>query len=413
MKLLFCICMSFFLCQVMAQRNCGTMHYWTEQLSSDVQLKTRYERAQAVLPSKKEQENGITDLSVITIPVVIHVLYNAPGENISDDQIRSQIEVLNKDFGKLNTDINLVPQPFAPHAADTRIQFALAKADPEGRATTGIVRKKTAQTSWKQDDKMKYNISGGDDAWDSHSYLNIWVCNLNRSLLGYSTFPGAAPDKDGVVIRTDVFGNININSAVYNKGRTTTHEVGHWLNLKHLWGDSNCGDDNVDDTPQQRTYNSGCSSFPQVNPDGCNPDPNGDMFMNFMDFSDDACILMFTWGQKQRMRNLFRDNGARATLLESKALDEPWNDSPSTYGDASAQLHISVFPNPAASEIFFTSGNSKAVFAKSFVIYDNTGKPLIKGNNRAGISVARLIPGIYLIHIDTENGRSIQRFVKK
>ncbi|MBX3253810.1 MAG: T9SS type A sorting domain-containing protein [Chitinophagaceae bacterium] len=412
MKLFLCILLGLFAGQSIAQRNCGTTHYWQEQLSSDQQLKARHEKLQHYPPSKKEQEKDVTDLSVITIPVVIHILYNTPAENISDEQIRSQIEVLNRDFGKQNKDFGQVPAAFAPFAADTRIQFELAKVDPEGRATNGIIRKKTTQASWKQDDMMKFSASGGDDAWDSRYYLNIWVCNLNRSLLGYSTFPGAVAAKDGVVIRTDIFGNINISSPVYNKGRTTTHEVGHWLNLKHLWGDSYCGDDGVDDTPPQRTYNSGCSSFPQIDPEGCNPSADGDMFMNFMDFSDDACILMFTYGQKQRMRNLFKEGGARASILQSPALGQPWNNTPSPYSQTSgASIHI--FPNPAASGITFATGDNKPVIVKSFIIYNNTGKPVMRGNNSSGTQITGLIPGIYLISIEAEDTITTLKFVKK
>ncbi|MBX2925042.1 MAG: T9SS type A sorting domain-containing protein [Chitinophagaceae bacterium] len=413
MKLFPFVLLSLILNQAAAQRNCGTANYWTEQLSSDLQLKTRYERLQKNTPSLKEQENDFSDIAIITIPVVVHVLYNTPAENISDEQIRSQLDVLNKDFSKTNHDISQVPAAFAAFAADTHIQFELAKVDPEGRATTGIVRKKTTQASWKQNDEMKYNINGGDDAWDSRYYLNIWVCNLNRSLLGYSTFPGAAADKDGVVIRTDIFGSIHISHPVYNKGRTTTHEVGHWLNLRHLWGDSNCGDDGVADTPPQRTYNSGCSSFPQVNPDGCNPDPNGDMFMNFMDFSDDACILMFTSGQKQRMRDLFKANGPRSSLLQSPALGEPWNNTPSPYDDPAEQVVLTVFPNPATSGIIFSSRDGKPVMVKTFTVYDNTGRAVLKGSQSSGISIAGLAAGIYFVNIETEKKKTTLKFIKK
>ncbi|MGN6439234.1 MAG: M43 family zinc metalloprotease [Agriterribacter sp.] len=412
MKFLLCISTTFFFCQLMAQRDCGSTQYWNEQLQ-DPQVRLAYNRAQAQLISLKEQENDAADEAIITIPVVVHVLYNTPQQNLSDGQIRSQLDVLNNDFSKLNTDISQVPAAFAPFAADTRIRFELAKVDPEGRATTGIIRKKTTQTSWNQDDKMKYSSNGGDDAWNNRNYLNIWVCNLNRSLLGYSTFPGAAADKDGVVIRTDVFGTINISSPVYNKGRTTTHEVAHWLNLKHLWGDRNCGDDGVDDTPQQQTYNSGCSSFPRVNPDGCNPNPDGDMFMNFMDFSDDACVLMFTAGQKQRMRNLFKEKGARSSILQSPALGEAWNNTPSPYEEEAAQATISVFPNPASSGITFAAATGAPLTVRSFVIYDHAGKRLMTGNNRSSVSVSRLLPGMYVIHFEAGTERSVQRFIKK
>ena len=240
---------------------------------------------------------------VIVIPVVVHVLYHTAIQNISDEQVLSQIRVLNNDYRRLNADTINTPFPFKNVAADTRLVFCLAKVDPNGRYTPGIIRKHTNEEVFLADDAMKFSSSGGDNAWDSKKYLNIWVCNLFGRTLGYSVYPGGPADKDGVVIKCDVFGTTANVAAPYNKGRTATHEIGHWLGLKHLWGDADCGDDGIDDTPTQQTYNNYCPSFPHTS--SCSINLYGDMFMNFMDFTDDACLNMFTQGQKNRMRSTF------------------------------------------------------------------------------------------------------------
>ncbi len=403
---------------VAAQRNCATANYWQSQLKGDPALLMRYQQMERTaklrsLLSLKNQESGVADVPIITIPVVVHVLYNKPEQNISDAQIQSQLAVLNKDFRKGNADTAKIPAAFAAFATDSRIQFELAKVDPGGRTTSGITRKATGQVSWQQDDKMKFSASGGHDAWDSRYYLNIWVCNLTKSLLGYSTFPGAPAEKDGIVIRTDVFG-VTGNHSAYNKGRTTTHEVGHWLNLKHLWGDLDCGDDDVEDTPRQKTYSSGCPSFPQITPDGCNPNPAGDMFMNFMDFSDDACLHMFTYGQMQRMHDLFGSSGARASLLQSTALSAPWKDSDTAETTPVNERGFVVFPNPASTMISFQFNNKKLQTTGGFYIYTATGRLVLQGRNTGGaISIQALPAGMYFIKLEQDQQVLVTKLIKQ
>ena len=221
---------------------------------------------------------------------------------------------MNNDYRRQNADAVNTPAPFKSVAADTRIVFCLAKVDPNGNHTSGIIRKYTKTDLFLSDDAMKFSTSGGDDIWDSKRYLNIWVCNLFGRTLGYSVMPGAPADKDGVVIQYSVFGTTPNVAAPYNKGRTVTHEVGHWLGLKHLWGDAVCGDDGIADTPTQQTNNSGCPSFPHLS--SCSINFNGDMFMNFMDFTDDACMNMFTHGQKNEMRSLFALGNVEEFFIE-------------------------------------------------------------------------------------------------
>ncbi|MCO5237686.1 MAG: T9SS type A sorting domain-containing protein [Chitinophagaceae bacterium] len=399
-----------------AQRHCGTGVYWEEQLSRDPAMKLRYAHIDATGSlrseiARRKYTTSVADLPVITIPVVVHVLYNTPEQNISDAQIQSQLDVLNRDFRKQNEDLSKIPSVFASFAADCGIRFALAKSDPQGKATAGIIRKKTNQTSWQQDDKMKFAASGGSEPWDSRYYLNIWVCNLSEGLLGYSTFPGAVPEKDGVVIRTDVFGTIGKNGTVYNKGRTTTHEIGHWLNLKHLWGDADCGDDGVDDTPPQKTYNSGCPSFPRISSNSCNPAPSGDMFMNFMDFSDDACLQMFTEGQKQKMWRLFDEDGARKTLLYSPGLNDPRNPGESP---TETSTRLTVFPNPATSVITLNINNDNPAVDYIYTVYDLWGKPVLQGQNAGNtLSVKTLSKGIYFLRLLNGKETRVTKFIKE
>lgn len=236
------------------------------------------------------------------IPVVVHVVYKTNAQNISDAQIKSQVDVLNADFRKKNADVSTVPAPFQPLAADSRIQFELATTDPNGNPSSGIVRKLTTKDSFSQDDGVKSAATGGDDAWPADKYLNIWVCQLGGGLLGYAQFPGGPAATDGVVILHSAFGTQGTAAAPFNLGRTTTHEIGHWLNLRHIWGDdgSGCaGSDFVDDTPNQAGPNYGTPPFPTIT---CNNGPNGDMFMNYMDYVDDAAMVMFSAGQVTRMQ---------------------------------------------------------------------------------------------------------------
>lgn len=406
---------------VVAQRACGTGAYWQALLNGDPELRLRYAETERIagnpLPvSKKSQETGIAEPPVITIPVVIHVLYQTPEQNISNDRIQSQLKILNDDFRKRNSDTSLIPAAFASLSADCGIQFKLAKQDPEGRPTTGIIRKKTDRIIWHQDDKMKFSISGGNDAWDSRYYLNIWVCNLNRSLLGYATFPGAPPEKDGVVIRTDVFGISGNQNSSYSRGRTTTHEVGHWLNLKHLWGDADCGDDGVEDTPPQKTFNSGCPSYPHVSPNSCNPLSSGDMFMNFMDFSDDACLHMFTFGQRQRIHQLFLPAGPRSSFLQSAALDEPWNFvDVVTHETSHGNANLNIFPNPASSQITLQSTEGSLVKEGTYSIFDVTGRLIMSGimTTEGNIRIHHLKRGIHYVRLQNSSHMLTAKFIKE
>jgi hypothetical protein len=287
--------------------------------------------------------------AVVNIPVVVHVLYNTATQNISDAQIASQITVLNADFRKLNADASLVPAAFAGVAADCEFQFCMAQRDPSGNATTGIIRKSTTKTVFDATLDDAKSATSGSAAWPTGSYLNLWVVPSIKDgpmtgILGYAQFPGGPASTDGVVIAYQYFGTTGTAVAPFNKGRTATHEVGHWFNCAHIWGDDDngngtctasgecSGSDLVGDTPNQCERQYGCPTFPTT--DGCSASSPGVMFMNYMDYTDDACMYMFTLGQKARMQALFAAGGSRASLATSLGCQAPTGGT--TCGSATA-----------------------------------------------------------------------------
>jgi hypothetical protein len=254
----------------------------------------------------------------IVIPVVVHVVFKQEVQNISDAQIQSQIDVLNRDYMRANADISRVPSVFQPRIGNPQLQFRLATRDPQGNSTTGITRTRTDVESFDfqgpRKDFVKLTAKGGHDAWNRDRYLNVWVCQLRDSLLGYASFPGEPANVDGVVITWTSFGVSGTATPPFNLGRTLTHEVGHWFNLFHIWGDDNgtcLGSDQVTDTPKQGDASAGCPSFPKLS---CG---TKNMFMNFMDYSNDECMFMFTAGQVARIEATLA--GARRDLATSSA----------------------------------------------------------------------------------------------
>ena len=284
-------------------RGCAAMEVLEENMKEDPSLKDKMDEIEKhTRDYEKKQKNGrVGATGTLIIPVVVNILYSNANENVSDAQIQSQIDVLNRDFSATNSDLSLVPSAFSSAVSNLEIQFTLSS----------VVRKSSTKTSWGTRDAMKNARKGGIDPTTPTTKLNLWVCNIGGGILGYAQFPGGSSATDGVVIGPQYFGNTGFVSAPYDKGRTATHEVGHWLNLRHIWGDASCGSDLVTDTPTQQTSNYGCPAFPHVT---CSNGPNGDMFMNYMDYTDDLCMYMFSGGQKTRTRAIFAIGGARASF---------------------------------------------------------------------------------------------------
>lgn len=302
--------------QPLVKRSCETMEHLEMQYKADPGLKAKMAALEAQTAAWVSANPQHKNAAVITIPVVVHVVWNTSGQNISDAQVLSQIDVLNEDFARLNADKINTPSAFSGLGANTQIQFCMAKRDPNGNSTTGIVRKQTSTTSFSSNDNIKRNANGGDDAWPAGQYLNIWSGNLSGGLLGYAQFPGGSAATDGVVMLYNAFGRVGNVVAPFHKGRSGTHEVGHWLNLYHIWGDdgTSCsGSDQVTDTPNQTSENYNCPAYPRT--DACSASSPGVMFMNYMDYTDDACMNIFTNGQSTRMNATL--NGSRVSLLSS------------------------------------------------------------------------------------------------
>lgn len=288
-------------------QRCASYEVLEEQMKADPELRQRRAEIEAQTQKVLKNKSAYRLLAdgTIEIPVVVHVIYRTADENISDAQIASQIAVLNEDFTNTNADRTKVPTHFQDEQTDAGIRFVLKQT----------IRKASSKRSWSTNDDMKFASKGGSNAVDPQNNLNMWVVNkmtaYGSTILGYAQFPGGNWATDGVVIGHNYFGRTGKVSAPYNLGRTATHEVGHWLNLRHIWGDATCGTDYVDDTPFHNTSNGGCPAADHKST--CSGQPL-EMWMNYMDYTYDQCMYMFTNGQKDRMRAVFVGNGFRSAL---------------------------------------------------------------------------------------------------
>ena len=278
-------------------------------------------------PNRSGKEISTFTSDTLVVPVVVHILYNTPEQNLSDEQIKSQIDALNEDFKGVNATTAETPVVWQNMITDSKIRFCLASRTPGANPqnTNGIIRKFTPTTSFASyDDSIKFSALGGADVWAASEYLNVWVCNLQSGILGYSTLPGGNSLVDGIVVHYKSFGRLANTLSRYNYGRTLTHEVGHYFNLVHIWGDDNIGnpcsmDDYVNDTPLQAQANYCCPHYPQY--DNCQTNGNGIMFMNYMDYSDDKFMQFYTPGQIERMDSAI--NNYRSSLFISPGCNLP------------------------------------------------------------------------------------------
>jgi len=282
---------------------CASQEMLAVQLQKDPALAGRMQAIEEVTARfVKNPEKNYRSGDAIIIPVVVNVLYKTAAENISDAQIQSQIDVLNADFAATNSDYGQTPSTFqSVRSGDTKIRFIL----------DAVVRKSTSKSSWRTDDAMKKTARGGIDPTSPTTKLNMWSCNMSGGILGYAQFPGGSAATDGVVIDNNALGSTGTAAAPYGMGRTATHEVGHWLNLRHIWGDATCGNDFVGDTPVAQSSNGGCPAFPKYG--SCSASVPM-MTMNYMDYTYDACMYMFSLGQGTRMNATFATGGGRASF---------------------------------------------------------------------------------------------------
>jgi len=284
--------------QPRAEKQCYSMDVLAQNKLKDPQLESRME---AIEKQTQQflQQGGTRNLvnGSIQIPVVFHVIYRTQSENLSQSVLQGQIDALNEDFNLQNPGRNTIPSEFAAVEANVDITFVIQD----------VIRvQNSKKRSWRPNDAMKFSSQGGSDVVNPQEYLNIWIVNSmpyrGGQILGYAQFPGGSLSTDGVVLASSFVGSTD---------RTATHEVGHWLNLRHIWGDGGCGaSDFVADTPDSDGPSRGCPSYPTVS---CG---TNDMTMNFMDYSSDVCLNMFTVGQKARMDAVFAPGGFRASMAD-------------------------------------------------------------------------------------------------
>jgi hypothetical protein len=288
-------------------KRCAAVEVLNKKFEGKPEKRQLFEERRAAFNRKLKSGGGLVqgqssvlDGTVYTIPVVFHIVLLNPNL-VSDEQIYAQLDTLNKDFGGTNGDSTKIPSYFKPLFGKAAIQFCLAQRTPDGHAFTGIDRVVAGKNTFSVNESVKKNSTGGADSWDSRQYYNVWICNLSGGILGYSSFPDDNdPDLQGVVVDYRTLPGGQFTS--YNSGKTLTHESGHFFNLYHIWGDDNgscSGTDFIDDTPNQSNSSSGCTSGPKY--DNCTPTGNGVMFQNYMDYTFDDCLLMFTNEQVLRM----------------------------------------------------------------------------------------------------------------
>lgn len=341
-----------------------------------------------------KQNSTAAPSAVITIPVVFHILYKNSTQNISDAQINSQLAILNNDYRKLNSDFNsVVPAIFRPLAADMELVFVKANRTPTGQPTDGVVRKAVANNFNFYDN---YYTASGDLAWNTRNYLNIWIGNFNDpELLGFALLPSAAGDPDdGLCISYKYFGNTGTAVPPFNKGRTATHEIGHYFGLYHPWGQdgSACGNannsDRVADTPPTSDPYYDCPTFPN-DANACDFTEGGSMFMNYMEYVNDGCMAFFTNGQKTVVQNTLANQ--RLSLLSSPGI--------LSTADLNAVRAISVYPNPTAGRFMIASSQIVVDFVE---IYNGAGQ-LVRSQDLSPTSnyvdIESFESGIYFMRI--------------
>ena len=386
---------------VMSQEKCASHTLHQQRLDSDPNYVSAVSLAQSHSKQWVQEHAGENNKVLLTIPVVVHVLYKNAAQNISDAQIQSQIDVLNADYRALNQ-ITL-PDYFDSLKADIEVEFCLATVDPEGNPTNGITRTSTSGGTFFNyfspfNDDIKYDSLGGRNAWPTNQYLNIWVGELFPGLLGYAQFPGDPKvNADGVAITTTAFGTVGNIDPISAGGRTSTHEIGHWMGLYHIWGDENActGSDSIVDTPNMgAASNQGCDVIANTcsNEDSFwgGFDPT-DMVFNYMDYSSDTCMGMFTKGQKLRMHGFLNTDPRRNALFSSNGCGVAGIKEEMTN-------QLTLLPNPATAEVkILINGNAQVLELRTL-----NGQFIQSLENPGAVEIMDLsvLPaGMYFVHV--------------
>lgn len=390
-----------------AQLPCGSEEYETYLKDKDPNYEQRMqERRESIQEFLKDNPNPRPQ-SIVTIPVVFHVVYQNSSQNLPDACLQDQIASLNRDFRKLNMDITKAPSQYQSIAADIEFEFCLASKDPQGNPTNGITRKQTSVSNFGVSDNIKFSSSGGEPIWDRDKYLNIWIGEIG-SVGGFSPKGCTSASTDGIVIHWAEVGNCDKISNG-DQGRTPVHEVGHWMGLSHTFqggcagmSSSNCSSagDYVCDTPPvaQQSFSSNCSSQPNT----CSESPNQiDMIWNHMDYTHPACKVMFTAGQKALMyastascrSNIYSGAAAAAVCNLATNVNAILNDN-----------DFQIYPNPSTGVFNIKSGlvGSKTVniSIRSLLgtVVHQTQADLFGGTETL-VDLRGQAPGLYVVEI--------------
>jgi hypothetical protein len=419
---------------VATKRKCGTVQQAASQHDA-------FEQWMQTALKKDIQFANVRKAAVAyNIPIVFHIIHSGTtvsARNISQAQVNSQVAILNNDYRKLNSDFStyVTQSAFVNAAADIEINFCAAKVDPNGTvlAEPGIDRINVTTKGWSAlpyaTAYIESTVKPGT-IWDPTKYFNVWVLQFGGSdlgTLGYAQFPtipsgtnpvtdmvgqGGSANTDGVVIDYRYTGNVGAATAPYNKGRTLTHETGHWLGLWHIWGDDNdcSGTDYVADTPNQEGENSSCPSAGAVKTDGCATSAPGFNYQNYMDYSDDKCMVMFTAGQKARMQAVMANCVRRTSLNNAVACVNVGIE------EAQAPVNVSVFPNPTQGELTINVElmNAQDITVSVINTLGQTVKEVKQLQSNGGlikINLSDNTQGVYFVTVKCKSGSFSKRII--
>lgn len=419
-----------------AQKKCGHDNL-IEKITSDPKLNAAFEEYKALAQLRDQAEAKSTgSTATYNIPVVVHVVLtqgqiNSIGGTAGiQKRIDSQLVVLNRDFQKMNGDSTKIPAIFKPLYGNANISFGLAHRKPNGTSTPGYEIIVTAQPSFDGTggsvgsqfacSNVKYASSGGANAWNPAKYLNIWVCAFSSSSLLGVAYPQylvdapffLTPDEKGVVVNYQAFGKRSSISDLYiggiDKGRTTTHEVGHYLGLQHIWGqDATCDptkDDGVNDTPLQDDQNFGCPTQATVYAN-CASSAGGEMWMNYMDYVDDGCMVMFSKGQATRMQTTY------PTTLTSDPTIFWW---PSEVSNVEVNNQFDIYPNPTNGKININFASVPASLEK-ITVTNMVGQKVYEQNAANtviyNIDITGMSKGVYFVQCHFTEGVVTRKIV--